>query len=168
MKRPAIATWSSAKQGYLFGILIAIFLVPLAQPRTAYAQCAGVCQSNEVLVGEDRTSCYCKDRAAYAACVADTGRSWRNDHRQCAREAEECFRSQGYTLTAAGLAGIACIGNCAAVETVPMFIRSCVTSCGTAVTVATSVLEKCAADLNNRCQADALRMLRNNQLLCRK
>ena len=147
--------------------LVLLAVLAFFCPHVAQAQCAGVCRSDEVVVGEDRTHCFCKNRVEYAACIRRTGQQWRGDHAGCARQAEQCFRSKGYQLTAAALAGLGCVGNCAAVESVPMFIRSCVTTCSTAAAITASVLETCAADLNNTCQATALAQLRKSQADCR-
>jgi hypothetical protein len=152
----------------LVAVLVAICLVAPVLSPAAFAQCGGVCKSNEILVGEDETSCYCKDRAAYAACVADKARTWQNKNKaECGRQAERCFRGQGYELTGAGLMGVACLLNCAAADALLPFARSCVTTCASSASIATKVVEKCAVDLNNQCRADALKELRDSQLTCR-
>jgi hypothetical protein len=167
MDSPVRPLWNAAASLRCAAILIAVACPFVAAPE-ARADCTGVCKPNEAVVGEDADNCYCRDRKEYAGCIADAGRAWRNNRPQCGVKAEQCFRSQGYQLTAAGLGGVACVGNCAAASTVPVLVRSCITTCAGAAAIATSVLEKCAVDLNNQCQGDELSELKKAQLRCRQ
>jgi hypothetical protein len=161
MNWPAKVVWNAAGSMRCARMLIAIACTCLPAP-AVLADCTGVCKPNEAVVGEDADNCYCKDRKGYATCISDAGKAWRNNRAQCGVKAEQCFRSQGYQLTGAGLGGLACVGNCVAAS------RSCITTCAEAAATATAVLEKCAVDLNNECQGDELAELRQAQLKCMK
>jgi hypothetical protein len=159
--------WNAVEALRCAEILIAIAFTCFLAP-AAFANCTGVCLSNEVAVAEDADSCSCVDRKIYSACLADKAGEWQKNRSQCGVKAEQCFRSQGYQLTAAGLGGVACVGNCAAASTVPLLIRSCITTCAGAAAIATAVLEKCAVDLNNQCKGDELLELKQAQRDCIK
>jgi hypothetical protein len=66
--RSPFSNWATLLLFFIFAGQLALI------PATAFAQCAGICKGNEILVGEDEKNCYCKDRHEYAGCVRDAGK----------------------------------------------------------------------------------------------
>jgi hypothetical protein len=85
---------------YLAGLIL-IGILTLFSP-SALADCSGVCRSNEVLVGEDQTHCYCVDRHQYAQCIGRAGEALKREiGGVCGRQYERCFRNNSIQISIA-------------------------------------------------------------------
>lgn len=147
-------------------IFIALWLF---LPTPAAAQCAGVCQGNEVLVGEDDKNCYCKDRVEYAACIRKVGVEFEQKrNRLCSLAIGRCFNEKKAEFkTAAGICLATCINPLDSQR--PLTIATCARNCGVAeIIVAYRIADQCLFDGANSCQTAALAEQRQATEKCKE
>lgn len=138
-------------------------------PARASEQCDGVCDADQIYVGEDATTCHCKDRSEYFKCVRDAGRRLQNKIPTC-EGVITCLRRndihEEVGICAAALLLIPL--SIATPPAVPAAIGGSAVTCGWLTRDGLNKARDCLNGTVSACKTDALTRHRNDLEDCKK